>query len=354
VMVAHARRRLLDAWLSERGWENRMHAACHGLLSGVARAPKGPRLVLVESLGIGPPARERMQLAGQVFERSVATAFSLAPEQVAYPRLTPRVVVTGVRNIVFNRLLERRHRELPELSDEILDWVEAYRMPSGMRLRMLTLTRTPHLPPAPAAFLTTEDKRARVLGSVVHLTLDEGYASLTDPQIAQFAGVSTEAFHRYFRNKEECFLAVLDEFVAETLAAVRPALDDAASWEEAACRATDAFVAHLVAHEALLRLAFIDLFEVGPAMIGRMTRSVADFTAMLTEGAPSPARGPRIAQEAVTGALWGVISTFVSNNRLSRLPALVDHLSFTLLAPYVGARRALEALAETQRRASAA
>jgi hypothetical protein len=120
------------------------------------------------------------------------------------------------------------------------------------------------------------------------------------------------------------------------------------------CLATDAFVGHLVAHEALLRLAFIDLFEVGPAMIGRMTRSVADFTAMLTEGAPGPVRGPRIAQEAVTGALWGVISTFVSNNRLSRLPALVDHLAFTVLAPYVGARRALETLASAQRRASSA
>ena len=42
------------------------------------------------------------------------------------------------------------------------------------------------------------------------------------------------------------------------------------------------FVSHLIAHQALLRIAFIDLFDVGPAMVGRMTRSVADFTAMLT------------------------------------------------------------------------
>ncbi len=85
-----------------------------------------------------------------------------------------------------------------------------------------------------------------------------------------------------------------------------------------------------------------------------MTRSVADFTAMLTEQAPKPVRGPRIAQEAVTGAVWGVISTFVSNNRLSRLPSLVDHLTFTVLAPYVGPRAAVEALAACQRRRTAA
>ncbi|MEA2216209.1 MAG: hypothetical protein QOK19_1770, partial [Solirubrobacteraceae bacterium] len=288
IVVAQHRRRVLRAWLSDRGWTNRLHASCAALLEGIARAPKGPRLVLVEALGIGPRARERMQLAGLVFERVVATAVSLAPKDAAFPQLTSRTIVAGVRHLVFVRLLEGRHRELASLSDEVLDWVEAYKTPADMRLRTLTLASPAHLPPAPAAFLTGEDKRARVLGSVVHLTLDEGYASLTDPQIAEFAGVSTEAFHRQFASKEECFLAVLDEFVAETLDSVRPAMEQADCWEQAVCRAIDAFVMHLVAHQALLRIAFIDLFEVGPAMVGRMTLSVAGFTAMLTASGPEP------------------------------------------------------------------
>jgi AcrR family transcriptional regulator len=349
IVIAQHRKRVLQAWLSEHGWSNRMHASCAALLEGIARAPKGPRLVLVDALGIGPRARERMQLAGLVFERVVATAVNLAPEDVVFPQLTSRTVVAGVRHLIFMRLLERRHRELATLPDEVLDWVEAYKTPVGTRLRTLSISRPAHLPPMPAAFLTGDDKRARVLGSVVHLTLDEGYAALTDPQIAQFAGVSTEAFHRQFASKEECFLTVLDEFVAETLECVRPVMEQADSWEEAVCLAIDAFVRHLVAHQALLRIAFIDLFEVGPAMIGRMTRSVADFTAMLTASGPPAVRGPLIAQEAVTGAMWGVISSLVANNRLSRLPALVDHLAFTVLAPYVGARAAGEAIAAARR-----
>ncbi len=51
----------------------------------------------------------------------------------------------------------------------------------------------------------------------------------------------------------------------------------------------------------------------------------------------------------MTGALWGVISSLVANNRLARLPALVDHLAFIVLAPYVGARAALEAIAAGHR-----
>ncbi len=348
-VVAQHRKRLLTAWLSERGWPNRMYASCQALLGGVARAPKGPNLVLVDSLGIGPRARERMQLAGLVFERIVATGFKLAPEETVYPQLTSRVVVTGVRHLVFTRLLERRQRELATLSGEVLDWIECYRIPPGSRLRTLTLGPPTHQPPTPAAFLSGDDKRARVLGSVVHLTLDGGYASLTDPQIAQFAGISTEAFHRQFAGKEECFLTVLDEFVEEMLTCVRPSMEAADSWERAVCDAVSAFLAHLTAHQALRRIAFIDLFEVGPAMIGRMTRSVAELTAMLTAQGPAPLHDLQIAPELITGALWGVISSLVANNRLSRLPALADHLSFTVLAPYVGARTAVGAIAAAQR-----
>ncbi|MGO9489904.1 MAG: TetR/AcrR family transcriptional regulator [Solirubrobacteraceae bacterium] len=349
VVVAQSRNQLLQAWLSEQGWQNRMHAACKSLLDGTARAPKGPHLVLVDSLGIGPRARERLHLSGLVFERTLATALQLAPARRSYPQLTSRTLVTGVRHLIFTRLLERRHGELAGLTDEVLDWLEAYRTPPGVRLRTLALAGPPHLPPAPAAFLCGEDERARMLGSVVHLTLDGGYARLSDPQIAEFAGVSTEAFHRRFAGKEACFLAVLDEFVTETIESIRPVMRSCDSWEEAVCRTMGAFLAHLIAHQALLRIAFINLFEVGSGMIGRMTRSVAELTALLTESGPAPRRGPQIASEAITGAVWGIISTYVFNDRLSRLPALVDHLAFVVLAPHVGARRAVESIAACRR-----
>ena len=57
-----------------------------------------------------------------------------------------------------------------------------------------------------------------------------------------------------------------------------------------------AFVEYLVAHEALLRIAFIDLFEVGPAMVGRMTRSVEGFTKLLDRARPRAA--PRARRRA--------------------------------------------------------
>jgi len=343
IVVARARKRVLDAWTEERGWANRLHAGCKALLDDVAEQPKGPRLVLVDALGVGPAVRERMQMSGLAFERLVAGAFQAAPDGVGFPGLTARGIVGGVRQTVFTRMLEHREGELFGLTDEVLDWMESYRIPAAARLGV-PATSVSHQPPSPAAFLARDDRRARVLGAVVHLTLDEGYSHLTDPQIARFAGVSTEAFHKQFASKEECFLAVLDEFVREALDSVRGGFETAPSWEAGVYRAVATFVEYLVAHEALLRIAFIDLFEVGPAMVGRMTRSVEGFTKLMTEHGPAPRRGPEVALEAVTGALWAIISAYVGSRRLHRLPCAVDHLTFTVLAPYLGPKGAVEAI----------
>ena len=134
IVVARAHKCVLDAWAAERGWANRLHASCKALLDGVAEKPKGPRLVLVDSLGIGPRARERMTLAAHKFERVLATGFHLDPDGVELSPLTVRAIVAGIRHVAFTRMYERRERELLTLTDEVLDWIESYRSPLARRL----------------------------------------------------------------------------------------------------------------------------------------------------------------------------------------------------------------------------
>ena len=348
IVVARSRKLVLEAWASERGWANRLHASCKTFLDDIAADPKGAHLVLVDSLGIGPKARERLHLAGFAYERLIVAAFKASPDTAPLPAIASRAIVGGVRHVVFNRLREDRAPELRTLADELLDWVEAYRSPATTRLNAIALKKPPEIPPAAAAFLASNDKRARVLGSVVHLTLDEGYAELTDPQIAQFAGISTEAFHKQFPNKEECFLTVIDEFASEALQAVEKAIAGASSWPQAVHIAVTSFIEHIVAHPALLRMAFIDLFEVGPGMIGRMTKSIDHFTALLDEGGPDLRRAPAVAPEAITGAVWDIISAYAANDRLRYLPCLSDHIAFVVLAPYIGPKVAVDTIEEAR------
>jgi AcrR family transcriptional regulator len=352
ILVVRERKRVIEAWQRERGWANRLHGACRTLLHDVAEDPKGPRLVLVESLGVGAGGRERMHLAAVTFERLLATVLQLAPDATELPTLTYRAIVGGIRHVAYRRLLEDSGRELSSLTDEVLDWIEAYRSPAAARLAALS-SRVPLNPaPGPRAFPLSEDRRGRALESIVELTLAAGYAGLSDPQIAQFAGLSTEAFHRQFRDKEECFLTALDEFAREALSVARASFETASCWAEAVDRAMAAFTQQLVANRPLRRIAFVHLFEVGPAIVARLTSSIEPFAELLLRDAPAPRRGPTLAREAVIGGIWAILAGSIANDRLLRLPALVDQLTFTLLAPYIGPREAVDAIQCARRAAT--
>jgi AcrR family transcriptional regulator len=175
---------------------------------------------------------------------------------------------------------------------------------------------------------------------VVHLTLDEGYNELTDPQIAQFAGMSTESFHKSFPSKQECFLAVVEEFVDETIEAIATAAARADTWEEAAYIGVKAGIDHFVAHPGLTKMAFVDLFEVGSAVTDCIGDSLGKLSALLHEGAPEPRRAPLVVHEAVVGAVWAVIGSYAARKRVKYLPSLTDHIAFLVLAPYVGPKAA--------------
>jgi len=71
---------------------------------------------------------------------------------------------------------------------------------------------------------------------------------------------------------------------------------------------------------------------------------VDEFARLVTESAPRPRRGPLIAMDAVAGALWGIISTCVLSDRVDQLPRVAEHLSFFVLAPYIGAEAAVESI----------
>ncbi len=349
IAVARAKKRMLEGWMSERGWANRMHRACQAFVEDAIKNTKATRLVLIEGLGIGVPSRERLLRSAVAFERALAAGFRAAPDGVPLPPLAPKAIVGGARYALFDRLRAGREAELPMLTDELLDWISAYRSPAA---RIGLAGAVPHTPAEPARFLESDEKRTRVLGAVVHLTLDQGYQELTDPQIAQFAGMSTESFHKHFPNKRACYLAVIDAFVDESIAAITAAAARGSSWEEAAYLGVKAGVEHFAAHPGLVKMAFVDLFEVGPAVTESIARSLGKLSTLLRESSPEPVRAPLLAHEAIVGGVWAVIGSYAVRKRVKYLPSLIDHLAFIVIAPYVGPKVAAQTIDTTRRRIS--
>jgi AcrR family transcriptional regulator len=343
-LVSSARKRVLQAWLTERGWANRLYGATRVFLEGIASDPRGANLVLVESIGIGPRGHERLRLTATAFERVVATGFSLTPDGIMLPPLAPRAIVGGVRFVVHRRVREGRHQELAGLTDELLDWVNSYRSSAIVRLRTLGTGRPPQLLVKRARFLTREDRRSNVMDAMVQMALEVGYNNITDAEIARTAAVSTEAFHREFPSKEECLLAVVNEFAAEAHDAVRRATRNDHSWAEAVHKGVEALIGYCAAHPGLVKLSFIDLFDAGNGIVERVSGVLDGFIKVMTQRVPEPERAPAVASEAVMGAIWAILSSYAPHDRLRYLPCLVDHLAFLILAPYVGPRSAIDAI----------
>jgi AcrR family transcriptional regulator len=290
IVVARERRRLIDAWENEHGWSNRMHAACKSLLAGTARDPKGARLVLIEAHAVQSSAEERMHLAAATFERLIATAYSLTPDRRLGPSAA-KAIAGGLRHVILIRLLERREHELHGMTDEVLDWIESYHSHTA-----LPLTTPAPLAPASPARPACVDAVAR--------------------------GPSP-----------------FEMVIAHALDAAREPVGGPASWPQAVHRSIAGFVARLLSSPALLQRAARE-----PLADPRTIAWLDELARVLSAGAPAPRRGPAVAREAVAGGLWAIIASHASEDRLARLPRAVDHLAFTLLAPYLGARSASDSI----------
>jgi hypothetical protein len=103
---------------------------------------------------------------------------------------------------------------------------------------------------------------------------------------------------------------------------------------------------YLLDHLELLRLLFIDVFEVGPVAKRRVGQAIDAFVGVVIDHAPAPRCGTPIARPALAGALHAILSSCVGGQRMARLASIVDQLAFVVLAPYLGARAAIVALEE--------
>ncbi len=348
-IVGHARKGVIAACSSHRGWTSQLHAACKSIFEEVLERPKYAHLVLIDSLGIRPGAVERMELVNLAFERLLHVALRTQSSDPYVPCLPARAIVGGVRHALFERVRERREPELYTLADDVLDWIESYRLPRKARLVLRPCSVT-DVPQRPSDFLMRKDSQARILAATAQLICDRGYVSVTDSQLAKTARLPTQALHKQFPNKEACFLQTIEAFTNEALTLVEAEMRRARSWPTEVHRAMNVYVDYLVSHQALMRLAFVDVFDMGPMVVEHLTRSVEEFTKLLTDSGPVPHSGRLVAREAITGAIWAIIFGHASHQRISELPALANELTFIVLAPYIGARTSIELIGKSARR----
>jgi TetR/AcrR family transcriptional regulator len=164
-----------------------------------------------------------------------------------------------------------------------------------------------------------------MLRSVAEAVADRGFARVTVADVISRAGVSRETFYEHFSDKEDCFIAALDEgarVLHEILAAV--VASGAGDPLEQLDRMLKAYLNTLAAERAFAKAFLIDAYGAGPRATLRRIELQRQFVNLVAEifNSTEPDAPGRFACEALVASISSMVTVRVGSGRLDELPAL--------------------------------
>lgn len=170
-----------------------------------------------------------------------------------------------------------------------------------------------------------DSQRARLLGGMAESVAANGYPRTTVADVLKRARVSRETFYQHFSDKEDCFLAVLDEsarLLATSLAA------DAGTATEPALprleRVLTTYFTTLAEQVPFARVFFVESYAAGiPAQRKRVEvqERFVDLVVSAFAGSPEwrALPDPAFACRIVVGGISALVSSALIRNEADRL-----------------------------------
>lgn len=109
------------------------------------------------------------------------------------------------------------------------------------------------------------DSRAAILEAAKRLFMEEGYRGISMRQIAEAVGVTKAALYYHFQDKEDLFVAIVEQYLNQMAALI-----DSATAEGGSSRAQITEIVRRILNQppeqrSIIRLASQELSNVGPA-----------------------------------------------------------------------------------------
>ena len=183
------------------------------------------------------------------------------------------------------------------------------------------------------------NQRERILGAVVNVVADRGYADMAVKDIIGYAGVSRRTFYERFGNKEDAFIAAYDLIAAQLLAAVRVQFGKGSTWVERIRLGLDALLRSLADEPRLARVCVVEVFTAGPNALARRDAAMESFRELLVPEAdecPAGQAVPALSGETLVGGVYEVVSDRVHRGETRRLPSLLPDLLYVFVLPFAG------------------
>jgi AcrR family transcriptional regulator len=101
-------------------WTEKVHDGLEMFIGYLASEPAFARMCIVEVVAAGTEARARRDAAMRVFVDFLEPGRAEAPKDLVVPELAGEIVVGGIYEIIYNRLLRNAADELVEMLPELL------------------------------------------------------------------------------------------------------------------------------------------------------------------------------------------------------------------------------------------
>jgi TetR/AcrR family transcriptional regulator len=168
-----------------------------------------------------------------------------------------------------------------------------------------------------------------MLAGIVDAVAEKGYVKTSVADVLHRVRVSRETFYQHFRDKEECFLAAVDQCVDVLFGVFESEIAAGAQQPPAGRfeRAVGVYFDRLAASPALARTLYVEVYAAGEAAIAKrldVQDRFVDLTKQVFERDPRwrALPDPRFACRALAGAISSLVTSTVAAGEPKRLPEL--------------------------------
>jgi AcrR family transcriptional regulator len=319
--------------------EARVRAMIGGLLELIASQPAASKMCFVEIYAAGP---EAVAVIERITERAAAfmiELFDQIPGREGMPRQLVRAMIGGVQKVIHKRLYREEEDALVGLAPQLSTWWLSYWPPP----RPLQPPRRRAKRPRPfeerQAVSNPADRVLRALAAVV---AEKGYPDVSVAEIVDRASTSQRTFYEHFANKEEALLAALDAGSAQWLATTLPAFRRGQDWQHAVRAAYEGMFGFGIEEPEYARLGAVEMYAAGKRALETRDRVMEQLEALLGPGYEEAPATPKIAAEAIGGAVHALAYDQVKAKGPESLAELVPMSTYLTLAPFLGAEQAYE------------
>ncbi|MFZ1154577.1 MAG: TetR family transcriptional regulator [Solirubrobacteraceae bacterium] len=196
----------------------------------------------------------------------------------------------------------------------------------------------------------------RLLLAMGELLAEVGIEDATVGRISKRAGVSRRTFYEVFEDREECFLAALDQAIERIMGEVAPIYAREGKWSVRVRAALSVLLEHFDAHPGVARMCVVETLRAGPGVLERRSRVLAVLAVAVDQGRSEAKHEngplPLTAEGVVGGALAVVHARLVDSQQGPRavsphsekggprLGELINPLTAMIVHPYIGAAAA--------------